>query len=224
MIYIAMLGILLHILGPFISIKGFKVNNQQQVLGVKKFFRFWSPQRCYDIATIVTALICYITFYQEFNQHLLDVSNPFIISLLGLSGILLPIIIWKVQKREIIFKGKHTINIDILLFLPFSAFSEELIWRFIAPLLLNIYIFESTVLSIFISSIGFILLHIPLGGVKVIPYFFLFTLIAVILFLSFGILTSIVFHISHNIFIQLFYSRRKKIVNNKIPVVSETDW
>src|SRR5699024_626615 len=58
------------------------------------------------------------------------------------------------------------INKDTFLFLPLVAVSEELVWRYSVPfLIMNFY--ESLTLSIFISSIGFLILHLPLGGDEV---------------------------------------------------------
>ncbi|MFB8734546.1 hypothetical protein ACEQPO_13475 [Bacillus sp. SL00103] len=45
-----------------------------------------------------------------------------------------------------------------------------MIWRFFLPLILLINFVESVALSICITSIGFILPHIPIGGVKPIVY------------------------------------------------------
>ncbi|ENQ3077422.1 CPBP family intramembrane glutamic endopeptidase [Bacillus sp. WLY-B-L8] len=189
----------------------------------RKFFKYITPQRSYDITTITAALICCSVIFRELFSDISNDNNIYGILFFCLLGALFPLVIWKIKKRVVVFNGKHSINIDSLVFLPLAALSEEVIWRFCLPFLL-LYLLDSLTLSILISSIGFIILHLPLGGFKSIAYMSLFTILVVLSFLAFGILASIAFHITHNLAIQFFRPVRKKTFKTKNPTLSQTEW
>ncbi|WP_179865881.1 CPBP family intramembrane glutamic endopeptidase [Bacillus wiedmannii] len=189
----------------------------------RKIFKYITPQRSYDITTIIAALICCSVIFRELISNFSNDNNIYGILFFGLFGALFPLVIWKIKKRVVVFNGKHSINIDSLVFLPLAALSEEVIWRFCLPFLL-IDLLDSFTISILISSIGFIILHLPLGGFKSIAYMSLFTILVVLSFLAFGILASIAFHITHNLAIQFFRPVRKKTFKTKTPTLSQTEW
>lgn len=170
----------------------------------RKLVTYITPQRSYDGFTIIGASICCGAFSHELLAEISHKQNVYGILFFFLLGILLPSVIWKLKKKVVAFRGRYVVNVDSIFFLPLTALSEELIWRFFLPLLLLTNFVESAAVSFCISSIGFILLHIPIGGVKSIAYMSLFTLITVISYLTFGILAAIAFHISHNLFIHFF--------------------
>lgn len=220
---VVVLGILIHLLGPFNSKMIVKIMKDKPSV-YQRLFRYITPQRSYDISTIIGALICSSVFFQELLSEISNDQNIYGILFFCLSGALLPLVIWKIKNRVVVFNGKHSVNIDSMFFLPLTALSEELIWRFFLPSLLLINIGDSITLSILISSIGFIILHIPLGGFKSIVYMSLFTIFAVLSYLTFGIIASVAFHISHNLVIQFFRPLRVKTFNTKAPTLSETEW
>ncbi|MBR0638653.1 CPBP family intramembrane metalloprotease [Bacillus safensis] len=190
----------------------------------RKLITYITPQRSYDGFTIIGASICCGAFSQELLAEISHKQNVYGILFFFLLGILLPSVIWKLKNKVVAFRGRYVVNVDSIFFLPLTALSEELIWRFFLPLLLITNFVESAAVSFCISSIGFILLHIPIGGVKSIAYMSLFTLITVISYLTFGILAAIAFHISHNLFIHFFQPLKIKNFKTKPPVLSETDW
>ncbi|WP_052196521.1 MULTISPECIES: CPBP family intramembrane glutamic endopeptidase [Bacillus] len=220
---VAALGILIHFLGPLSSKMVIKIKRDKPI-SVRKFITYITPQRSYDGFTIIGASICCGAFSQELLAEISHKQNVYGILFFFLLGILLPSVIWKLKKKVVAFRGRYVVNVDSIFFLPLTALSEELIWRFFLPLLLLTNFVESAAVSFCISSIGFILLHIPIGGVKSIAYMSLFTLITVISYLTFGILAAIAFHISHNLFIHFFQPRKIKNFKTKPPVLSETDW
>lgn len=219
---VSALGILIHFLGPFNSKMIVKIMNDKPSVH-RKFFKYITPQRSYDITTITAALICCSVIFRELFSDISNDNNIYGILFFCLLGALFPLVIWKIKKRVVVFNGKHSINIDSLVFLPLAALSEEVIWRFCLPFLL-LYLLDSLTLSILISSIGFIILHLPLGGFKSIAYMSLFTILVVLSFLAFGILASIAFHITHNLAIQFFRPVRKKTFKTKNPTLSQTEW
>ncbi|WP_186319781.1 CPBP family intramembrane glutamic endopeptidase [Bacillus sp. WP8] len=220
---VAALGILIHFLGPLSSKMVIKIKRDKPI-SVRKFITYITPQRSYDGFTIIGASICCGAFSQELLAEISHKQNVYGILFFFLLGILLPSVIWKLKNKVVAFRGRYVVNVDSIFFLPLTALSEELIWRFFLPLLLLTNFVESAAVSFCISSIGFILLHIPIGGVKSIAYMSLFTLITVISYLTFGILAAIAFHISHNLFIHFFQPRKIKNFKTKPPVLSETDW
>ncbi|MGE6525822.1 CPBP family intramembrane glutamic endopeptidase [Bacillus safensis] len=220
---VAALGILIHFLGPLSSKMVIKIKRDKPI-SERKLVTYITPQRSYDGFTIIGASICCGAFSHELLAEISHKQNVYGILFFFLLGILLPSVIWKLKKKVVAFRGRYVVNVDSIFFLPLTALSEELIWRFFLPLLLITNLVESAAVSFCISSIGFILLHIPIGGVKSIAYMSLFTLITVISYLTFGILAAIAFHISHNLFIHFFQPRKIKNFKTKPPVLSETDW
>ncbi|MFF2414668.1 MULTISPECIES: CPBP family intramembrane glutamic endopeptidase [Bacillus] len=220
---VAALGILIHFLGPLSSKMVIKIKRDKPISD-RKLITYITPQRSYDGFTIIGASICCGAFSQELLAEISHKQNVYGILFFFLLGILLPSVIWKLKNKVVAFRGRYVVNVDSIFFLPLTALSEELIWRFFLPLLLITNFVESAAVSFCISSIGFILLHIPIGGVKSIAYMSLFTLITVISYLTFGILAAIAFHISHNLFIHFFQPLKIKNFKTKPPVLSETDW
>ncbi|KIL20974.1 hypothetical protein B4134_1735 [Bacillus safensis] len=220
---VAALGILLHFLGPLSSKMVIKIKRDKPISD-RKLITYITPQRSYDGFTIIGASICCGAFSQELLVEMSNNKNVYGILSFFLLGVLLPSVLWKLKNKVVAFRGRYAVNVDSIFFLPLTALSEELIWRFFLPLLLLTNSVESVAVSICISSIGFILLHIPIGGVKSIAYMSLFTFITVISYLTFGILAAIAFHISHNLFIHFFQPFKIKNFKTKPPVLSETDW
>ncbi len=219
---IAALGILIHFLGPLSSKMVVKIMRDKSTAN-RRLTTYITPQRSYDGLTIIGASICCGALSQELFVEVSNSKNVFGILFFFLLGVLLPSVLWKIKNKVIVFKGRYAVNVDSIVFLPLTALSEEVIWRFILPaLLMNLW--ESIAISICVSSIGFILLHIPLGGAKSTAYMSLFTLITVISYFAFGILAAIAFHISHNLFIHFFHPLKVKEFKTKPPVLSETDW
>lgn len=220
---IAALGILIHFLGPLSSKMVVKIMRAKSTPD-RRLTTYITPQRSYDGLTIVGASICCGAFSQELFVEFSNSKNVFGILFFFLLGVLLPSVLWKVKNKVIVFKGRYVVNVDSIVFLPLTALSEELIWRFVLPVLLLTNFWESVAVSICISSIGFVLLHIPLGSAKSTAYMSLFTLITVISYFAFGILAAIAFHVSHNLFIHFFHPLKVKEFKTKPPVLSETDW
>jgi hypothetical protein len=220
---VTFLGILIHFLGPFHSKMIVKIMHKNPG-AYRKLFKYITPQRSYDITTIVAAFICCSVIFQELFLDIKNGNNVYGILFFGLLGIIFPVAIWKIKKRQVLFNGNESLNIDSLIFLPLTALSEELIWRFCVPSLLLMYLSDSLTLSILVSSIGFVILHLPLGGFKSIAYISLFTTFAVLSFLNFGILAAIAFHITHNLVIQFFRPVKQKTFTMKNPTVSESEW
>lgn len=220
---VAALGILIHFLGPLSSKMVIKIKRDKPISD-RKLITYITPQRSYDGFTIIGASICCGAFSQELLVEISNNKNVYGVLFFFLLGVLLPSFLWKLKNKVVAFRGRYVVNVDSIIFLPLTALSEELIWRFFLPLLLLTNSVESVAVSICISSIGFILLHIPIGGVKSIAYMSLFTLITVISYLTFGILAAIAFHISHNLFIHFFQPLKIKNFKTKPPVLSETDW
>lgn len=218
---IAILGLIIHLLGLINSKMLVKIM-MNKPSGYLRLFRYITPQRSYDISTIIGALICCSINFQELLSEILKYKSIFSFLFSGLLGTLLPLVIWKIKNRRVIYNGKQSINIDAMFFLPFTAVAEEVIWRFFLPSLL--LSFWDSIFAIFLSSIGFVLFHIPFGGMKSIFYMSLFTILAASLYLFFGILSSIIFHIFHNLTIQFFSPLRKNKFNKKTPTLSQTDW
>lgn len=218
-----MLGILVQLLGPFVPKSLMKLMKERPSIG-QRIVKYVTPQRSYDIITIIAAIICISAIYQDFPLQTMLNNNIIGLFICGTIGGLFPLIIWKLQRRKIVFNGKSAINKDSLLFLPLTAVSEELIWRYCVPFLLITLFFDSFLLPILISSIGFIMLHLPLGGLKSILYISIFTTFVMVSFVSFGILASIVFHITHNLTISWFRPVKEKTTNFKNTTLSEVGW
>lgn len=225
MIYFLLLGILIQLLGPFIPKLLIILIRKRPFIG-QKIVKYISPQRSYDIVTIISALICFIPVYPELILHvtLNNNNHVFGIILCGLLGGLFPLSIWKFYKRKIVFNGMSSINKDLLVFLPLTAASEELIWRYCVPFLLIMLFPRAFLVAIIVSSVGFIILHLPLGRLNSISYISLFTIIVVVSFLFFGILASVAFHIAHNLTLSLFRTTKIKTAKFQNPILSETEW
>lgn len=217
------IGILVHFLGPLNSKLIVKIISENPSKH-RKLLTYINPQRGYDITTITAAIICTMVTVKELTYHINSNSNLYGLIFSLFLGVFLPMGIWKMKKKTIIFNGRNSINIDSLVFLPLTAMSEELIWRFCVPLLFLSHVFHTPTGPIIISSIGFIMLHLPLGGIKTIAYMSLFTFTTVIMFLNFGIISSIIFHIAHNLIIQLFHSSSNKTTDLQSPPTSQSEW
>ncbi|WP_258728802.1 CPBP family glutamic-type intramembrane protease [Bacillus atrophaeus] len=188
-----------------------------------KLTRHLTPQRSYDIFTIVGGIMCCSIFLLGDNFFLIHSNNAYGVLFFSAIGFFFPYVIWKGKNKSVVFNKRKVNKLDTLLFLPLCAVSEESIWRICIPFLFKLYFFESILLCTFISSIGFLLLHIPLGGVKSIPYMTVFTVIAVIA-VQFDFLSAAAFHIVHNLTIQYFRPVSKKKINTSPPTMSQAEW
>ncbi|KAF6601119.1 CPBP family intramembrane metalloprotease [Bacillus velezensis] len=216
------IGILIHLMGPYVS----KLTVMYQIkhrTREYKLTRHITPQRSYDIVTIVGGIICFSIFFLDGNYFLIHSNNPYGVLLFSALGFFFPYVIWKRKNKSVVFVKRKVNKLDTLMFLPLCAVSEELIWRIYIPFLFELHFFDSVLLCTFISSIGFLLLHIPLGGVKSAPYMTVFTVIAVIA-AHFDFLSAAVFHIVHNLTIQYFRPVSKKKINTSSPTMSQAEW
>lgn len=216
------LGSLIQLLGPFFYKIIITIMRKKYSLGHKVFKKI-TPQRIYDIVSIVGGIICVSAIYEVLISNIILNNNQIVgVFLCGAIGGSLPLVIWKIYNFKIIYK-KGKINKDTFLFLPLVAVSEELVWRYSVPfLIMNFY--ESLTLSIFISSIGFLILHLPLGGMRSIPYMIIFTIGVTISYIIFGILAAIAFHIFHNLIINFFYPKKIQSAHLQKITHSETEW
>ncbi|MBJ7897814.1 CPBP family intramembrane metalloprotease [Bacillus atrophaeus] len=216
------IGILIHLMGPYVSklTVMFQIKHRTQEY---KLTRHLTPQRSYDIFTIVGGIMCCSIFLLGDNFFLIHSNNAYGVLFFSAIGFFFPYVIWKGKNKSVVFNKRKVNKLDTLLFLPLCAVSEESIWRICIPFLFKLYFFESILLCTFISSIGFLLLHIPLGGVKSIPYMTVFTVIAVIA-VQFDFLSAAAFHIVHNLTIQYFRPVSKKKINTSPPTMSQAEW
>lgn len=176
------------------------------------------PQRIYDIVTIIIAF-SHIILYPPVYFHTLNLYSILVSSIIGFS---LPVAIWLMQRKRLILNIK--LNFDVMVLLPLCAIAEELIWRVLIPYFLVDYLTVSNLGSIFISMIGFVTLHIPLNGIKVVPYITLFTIGTWIIYANYGIVEASIYHIIHNFTMEFVkpINRRPKVtvVLNK----SQSSW
>ncbi|MCY9112230.1 CPBP family glutamic-type intramembrane protease [Bacillus atrophaeus] len=216
------IGILIHLMGPYVSklTVMFQIKHRTQEY---KLIRHLTPQRSYDIFTIVGGIMCCSFFLLGDNFFLIHSNNAYGVLFFSVIGFFFPYVIWKGKNKSVVFSKRKVNKLDALIFLPLCAVSEESIWRICIPFLFKLYFFESILLCTFISSIGFLLLHIPLGGVKSIPYMTVFTVIAVIA-VQFDFLSAAAFHIVHNLTIQYFRPVSKKKINTSPPTMSQAEW
>src|SRR5699024_3668225 len=105
-----------------------------------KVFKKITPQRIYDIVSIVGGIICVSAIYEVLISNIILNNNQIVgVFLCGAIGGSLPLVIWKIYNFKIIYK-KGKINKDTFLFLPLVAVSEELVWRYSVPfLIMNFY-------------------------------------------------------------------------------------
>lgn len=216
------IGILIHLMGPYVS----KLTVMYQIKHRTKEYkltRHITPQRSYDIITVFGGIMCCSIFLIDDNFFLIHSDNAYGVLLFSALGFFFPYVIWKGKNKSVVFVKRKVNKLDTLIFLPLCAVSEELIWRICIPFLFKLYFFDSVLLCTCISSIGFLLLHIPLGGVKSAPYMTVFTVIAVIA-AQFDFLSAAAFHIVHNLTIQYFRPVSKKKINPSSPTMSQAEW
>ncbi|CAM5407299.1 hypothetical protein BSAF29S_03808 [Bacillus safensis subsp. safensis] len=147
---VAALGILLHFLGPLSSKMVIKIKRDKPISD-RKLITYITPQRSYDGFTIIGASICCGAFSQELLVEISNNKNVYGILFFFLLGVLLPSVLWKLKNKVVAFRGRYAVNVDSIFFLPLTALSEELIWRFFLPLLLLTNSVESVAVSICIS-------------------------------------------------------------------------
>lgn len=150
----------------------------------------------YDILVFIGALF---SFFYLHNKISVYIPNGIYTFLLLLSGIFFPIFFWFFQKKYVILHKTKFLNIC---FSITSAISEEIIWRgslilFLHNLNIPIYF------SLLISSIGFIVMHLQLIKMKSSLYLLIFTIVLIFIFSFLGIIASILFHVSHNLALQI---------------------
>ncbi|MFB3188416.1 CPBP family glutamic-type intramembrane protease, partial [Staphylococcus pseudintermedius] len=166
----------------------------------------------YDVFLLVASIPCIIYLL---SYPLTYVSDNIHILLLIFSGFTFPILLWTLQKKYIEMYRAGFFNV---FFTITSAISEEIIWRgaliaFLQHTGLTLYY------SLLFSSIGFLMLHIPIMKIKKSLYLLLFTLILVIIFWFLDIIAAIVFHVFHNLALQIFKPIQR--IENRGPVSKE---
>ncbi|KAA6453363.1 CPBP family intramembrane metalloprotease [Bacillus swezeyi] len=223
MFFSLILGTLIHLLGLFIS-KWFFYLRIKGIVANKRLFFLVNPQLGYDIPTIIGTIVCIFAVGFEYLDYLPTLISIPSIVLFGLLGFLLPIIVWKFNGKTIKFRGALLKNIDSLVFLPMTALCEEVLWRLIFPFFILTQFFDSMVIVILFSSIGFVLLHWSIRGVNVLAYMTLFTFFAWLSFLHSGIVGAAVFHITHNLVIKTFRPVTRKTHLSSPPPASQAEW
>ncbi|MGX0019522.1 membrane protease YdiL (CAAX protease family) [Staphylococcus hominis] len=151
----------------------------------------------YDILVLLGALFSFFYLHNKFSVY---IPNGIYTFFLLLIGIFFPIFFWLFQKNYIILRKSKLLNIC---FTITSAISEEIIWRgalilFLQNLNLSFYT------SLLISSIGFFIIHLHLIKLKSSLYLLIFTIVLMFIFSFLGIIASILFHVSHNLALQIF--------------------
>lgn len=208
---------IVHFITPYIIFLAMKFRKKTTTI-IQKY-----PQRTYDIVTIILG-IGIIPLYTFVFPLPFDASPPDL--LLGASlGGGLPLGLWLLNGKALKLHWRRNINIDSLILLPMCAIVEEIIWRLFLPYFLTTFVSLNFYLAILLSSVGFIFLHWPIRGFRGLPYICLFTLVTVLVYLKFGLVSACLFHVIHNMILIFFTpTRRIKKISPDVIYKSEDNW